>query len=388
MPTITIGFVPRERFVLAAESLASLYEHTTLPFELLVVDPATPERYLAEMRAVLDRRDGWRILHADRHLLPAASRNLVLSEAAGDFVCLLENDNLFNPGWLEGLLAACERYPADVASPLIREGRGSEGHFDRHLGSVVASSRSPGRREVLPLSRPRDVAADVEEVQFVEQHCLLFRRAVFDRIGAFDEELNTRDEVDLSLALLDAGATVVVTPRSVVNYVPPTTALELEELDFYRLRWDLDRAAASRERIAEKWDLVETPGDLDFVRYRNNIPRLSEVRDRLEHLCRGGRAVVLLDDGDWLDTEVTEGLRLRPFPDVGGHFGGFPADEGAALGELERALAQGPAHVVVGWPARWWFDHLPELERSLHTWAASVERTDLMDVFSGTGEGR
>ena len=37
-PRITIGFLPRERFVLAAESLTSLYEHTTVPFELVVVD--------------------------------------------------------------------------------------------------------------------------------------------------------------------------------------------------------------------------------------------------------------------------------------------------------------------------------------------------------------
>ena len=48
-PAITVGFSPRERFVTAAESLASLYDHTPLPFELLVVDAATPPRYLAQI---------------------------------------------------------------------------------------------------------------------------------------------------------------------------------------------------------------------------------------------------------------------------------------------------------------------------------------------------
>ena len=143
-PTITIGFSPRERFANAAESLASLYEHTSLPFELLVVDPATPPRYMAEMRAVLDAHDNWRLLRADRHLLPAASKNRVVEEAAGDYVCLVENDNVFTDGWLEALLAACEEAPADVASPIIREGRGTAEHFDRHLGTLVRTNGVKG----------------------------------------------------------------------------------------------------------------------------------------------------------------------------------------------------------------------------------------------------
>ena len=65
-PSITIGFLPRERFLLATESLASLYDKTTLPFTLLVVDPATPPRYLGEMREVLDQHDNWRIISSDR----------------------------------------------------------------------------------------------------------------------------------------------------------------------------------------------------------------------------------------------------------------------------------------------------------------------------------
>jgi GT2 family glycosyltransferase len=276
-PSITIGFLPRERFVTAAESLESLYAHTTLPFRLLVVDPATPPRYLAEMREVLARHDNWRIISVDRHVLPAVSKNLVLAETQDEYVCLLENDNLFSPGWLEALVDACEEHPADVAAPLIREGRGTTGHFDHHLGTVVPSTAVPGRWEVRPIDRPRDALTTRQPVEFVEQHCLLFRRAVFDRIGRYDEELNTRDEVDLSLALRHAGATVVLEPRSIVNYVPPTAAPEDDELPFYRLRWDLDRAQTSRERIRERWDLVETPGDLEFVRYRTHIPELPRV---------------------------------------------------------------------------------------------------------------
>jgi GT2 family glycosyltransferase len=380
--SVTIGFLPRERFVTAAESLASLYRHTAMPFRLLVVDPRTPARYLAEMRAVLDGHDNWEVLEGQRHLLPAASKNLVLARTDDEYVCLLENDNLFHDGWLEALVEACEEFPADVAAPLIREGRGGAGHFDHHLGTVVASADHPGRWEVRPVERPRESFTTRQRVEFVEQHCLLFRRDVFERIGPYDEELNTRDEVDLSLALRAAGATVVVEPRSIVNYVPPTAAPEDDELPYYRLRWDLDRAARSRERIRARWNLVETPGDLEFVRYRSLIPELPRVRDRLAVLCRSGRPVVVLEDGDWFDTPVTAQLPVRPFPDRGGHFGGFPAGDDEAAAELRDVLAAGVGHVVVGWPARWWLEHLPGLAGVLDDWADDVDDDGRLRIYS------
>jgi GT2 family glycosyltransferase len=379
-PTITIGFLARERFAMAGESLASLYEKTTLPFELLVVDAATPDRYLREMQAVLDRRDNWRMLHSDRHLLPAAAKNLILREVTSDYVCLLENDLLFTDGWLEALLDACETFPADVAAPLIREGRGDAEHFDAHLGSLFRTE--DGLWDVAPLTRPRNEAGETERVQFVEQHVLLFRRSVFDRIGSYDEELNTRDEVDLSLALHHAGATVVLEPRAVVNYVPPTSPPEADELPYYGVRWDLDRAAASRERIKQRWSLVDTPGDLGFVRYRNLIPQLPAVRSTLEELIRSGHRVVLIDDGDWIDTEITAGLAVTPFPDADGHFGGFPDSDDAARRELAAAVEAGATAIVVGWPAQWWFEYLTGLRPALSEWATSVRTDDLLEIFS------
>ena len=379
-PTITIGFWARERFVMAGESLASLYEHTTLPFELVVLDAATPERYLSEMQAVLEGHDNWRMLHVDHYLLPPAAKNLILSEVKTDYVCLLENDTLFTDGWLEALVEACETFPADVAAPAIREGRGEEEHFDSHLGSVTQNE--DGLWEIKPLKAARNEVPGPERVEFVEQHCLLFRRSVFDRIGPYDEELNTRDEIDLSLALYHAGATVVLEPRSIVNYVPPSERPEPDELDYYAMRWDLDRAIRSRERIRERWSLVETPGDLGFVRYRNLIPQLPVARATLEELIESGHRVVLIENGDWFDTEVTEGLDLTPFPDAGGHFGGFPESDEAACRELEAAVEAGATAIVVGWPAQWWFDYLPELRAALSEWATTVADDGRLEIFT------
>lgn len=381
-PSITIGFLPRERYSIAAESLASLYAHTPMPFELIVVDAATPQRHLDQMTAVLADHDNWRVLSFDRPMLPAESKNRILAETSTDYVCLLENDVLFSDGWLEALLQACEDVPADVAAPIIREGRGTDGHFDHHLGRLVASRDHPGKYEVEPLQHAREHITSRERVDFVEQHCVLFRRSVFDHIGPYDAELNTRDEVDLSLALHHAGMVVVLEPRSIINYVAPTGPPEDDELEYYRMRWDLARATLSRERIRDRWNLVDTPGDLEFVRYRNRIPDLPRIRRVVSDLCSAGRRVMVLDDGDWFDTDVLRDLPALPFPDAGGHFGGFPASDDSAVAELRTVLSTGVTDVIVGWPAQWWFDHLPKFRSELEEWAQTVERDDRLIMFS------
>ncbi|NNE96760.1 MAG: glycosyltransferase family 2 protein [Acidimicrobiales bacterium] len=379
-PDVTIGFLARERFELGAESLASLYEKTTLPFRLLLVDAATPPRYWQAMLQVLDGHDNWQVLRHDQHLLPAAAKNLILRHAKTEYVCLLENDNIFNDGWLEALLDACESASADVAVPLVREGRGDHGHFDHHLGSLVPAG--DGLWRVDPEERPRNRITERQPVTFVEQHCLLFRRSVFDRIGPYDEELNTRDEVDLSLALHHAEATVILEPSAVVNYVPPSSPPADDELPYYRMRWDLDRAEASRERIRDRWSLVDTPGDLGFVKYRNQIPDLPVARARIEELCAVGTNVVVVENGDWFGTGLIDDLPVQPFPDVDGYFGGFPASDHEAIEHLTQIRRHGTVTFAVGWPARWWFDFLPEFKAHLDAEATTVVEGRLLDIYT------
>ncbi len=76
---VTIGLIPRERFSLASEAIQTIYEHTTIPFDLVIVDCNIPEKYLAQINHVLLGRRNFQIIHSDHYLLPGQSRNLVLS---------------------------------------------------------------------------------------------------------------------------------------------------------------------------------------------------------------------------------------------------------------------------------------------------------------------
>jgi GT2 family glycosyltransferase len=385
MPSVTIGFVPRERFSLAARSLQSILEHTPPPFHLIVVDGNIPERYRREMDEVLRRFASVELIRRDHYLRPNQSKNLVVAAARDQYLCLIENDVLVAPGWLDHLIAACEEHPAEVAVPLIIEGplNGGGVHFDELLGSVREVETPAGQQlEILPRTtrRERDRGTPRRTVQFMEQHCLLFQRRVFDRIGPFDEDLNTRDEIDLSLALYRAGAAVVFEPRCAVAYFPPFPPNQ-DELPYFFFKWDLERAAASRERIREKWNLTACPGDLEFVKDRNRIGSLHALRKEIEDLLAPTESFILVDGGSIRGTEAVAGLPLHSFLEKDGEYWGPPADDDQAIQELERMRRGGAEYIGFAWPAFWWFDHYGKFRDHLRASYSQVIANDHLVAY-------
>lgn len=387
MPSVTIGFTPRERFSLAAESLESIFEHTRIPFRLIVVDCNMPSRYRAEMDRVLEGRENVTIIERDHFLLPNASRNLVIKETDpdADFLCLIENDVIVKDGWLTALIDACEQHPADVAVPLIIEGPVSSAriHFDDRLGGVREVDTPEGKKwEILPreVARHHDRGTERRTIQFMEQHCFLFRRNVFDRIDLFDEELNQRDEIDISLRLFHAGVPIVFEPKSEIHYLVPYPPEE-DDKEYFFFKWDLDRGAMSFERLRKKWNLVEVPGDMNFIRERNRIGRMSELGNELRSLIPEDQRFMLVDDEQWSGTPVTEGLQVVPFPERDGEWWGRPADDDAAIAELERQRQAGTDYIAFGWPAYWWLDHYADFAQYLRSTYRCLADNDRMIVF-------
>jgi GT2 family glycosyltransferase len=155
MGHVTIGFIPRGRYCKAADSLRSIFDGTRIPFHPIVVDCDIPRFLRKEMDEALEGRSNVRIVHGDRSLSSNGSRNLVLEHATDDYLGLIENDVLVEPGWLELLVAACEEHPAEVAVPLLLEPFGDRVrvHFDNRLGTidrdedgrlVIGTLRCPG----------------------------------------------------------------------------------------------------------------------------------------------------------------------------------------------------------------------------------------------------
>jgi hypothetical protein len=226
---------------------------------------------------------------------------------------------------------------------------------------------------------------------------VLFRSDVFDRIGPFDETMSTRSEVDVSLALDDAGITMVFEPMARVVYAPPPPVYP-EERDYYLFKWDVERAVQNHEHLVEKWNLEHLPHSVDFVKMRRALAkdvdpqaqqkRELEYRSMLEKagkdiatLIPPGEKLILVDDVQWQANEVAKGRQAFPFLERDGEYWGAPPDDDTAIRELERLRGSGANYMVFAEPAFWWFEKYPAMQDHLRNSYPCVLRNERMVVF-------
>ena len=399
MADITIGFVPRDRFCKAAESLTSILEFTERPFHLVVVDTGAPpvirqavdELLLGQARATVLRPDG--TISSNR------ARNIVIGQTTTEFLCLIENDCIVEPGWLEYLHAACVDHPADVVAPLLFEPRGaaSKVHFDDRLGSI--RRQQGGKLEILSRATPleADRTAERRPTDFVEMHCLFFRRSVFERIGPFDDaQHGSRAEVDLSLALWVAGVPTVLEPRSRVTFLAPPP-VHPDERDHYLRYWDLDGASADHRAIEARWNLVECPSAIGFVKGRrrlaeetpdvqlrrraDDVAAVDLIAREIDRYVPEDDTLILVDEAQWVAGDVVGARRAFPFLEHDGQYWGAPTDDATAISEFERLRRSGASFIVFGWPAFWWLDHYQGFSSHLRSNFHCVLRNERVLIF-------
>lgn len=281
-PRVTIVVTPRERFSAALRSLDSLLAHTSCPHRLVYVDAGSPPGVRRGI-AARGRTHGFEHLRIGRSLYPNQSRNLGLERARTPYVVFVDNDLLFRPGWLEALLACAEQTGAAIVGPLLLEGEfeqaivhqaGGEAHFEAtRAGRVIVESR---RHHGEDPGRLRD-ELQREETEQIEFHCMLVRRALFERTGLLDETYTTVMEyTDLCLKARASGQRVFFEPASVVSYLNPE-GLALSDLPYFWKRWGRRATRTTVEHFRRAWDLAPGGGGLEpvlgFVEFQRRLPR-------------------------------------------------------------------------------------------------------------------
>ena len=100
----------------------------------------------------------------------------------------------------------------------------------------------------------------------------------------------------------------------------------------------------------------------------------------IKALPRPEMPIILVDDAT-LEVGPIGGRRRIPFTERGGDYGGPPADDDDAIGELERLRQTGASHLVFAWPAFWWLGHYAGFVRHLHANYVRVLDNDCVVAF-------
>jgi hypothetical protein len=120
--------------------------------------------------------------------------------------------------------------------------------------------------------------------------------------------------------------------------------------------------------------------------YYDYLERVSSVSREIAETVPAGSQYLLVDDGLWGDERgvtnaVTERVAL-PFPEHDGVYNGRPADDAAAIRELDRALSERrPEFLIVLWLAFWWMDYYAGFASHLRSSFPCVLENERLVVF-------
>jgi len=178
-----------------AECLDSVRAQTFEGWECIVIDDGSTDDTGA-VAAAYAAKDGRFVSVRQENRGLSAARNAGMRRAQGDYLQLLDADDLLEEGKLEQQAAFLDQHP-DCA--LVY---GGMRYFQvRGSAKVLAPGRNASAVEWMKMWRDTDstmLAAMVEGNQFPVS-AALFRRAVLEETGYFDEELRSHEDWDFWL---------------------------------------------------------------------------------------------------------------------------------------------------------------------------------------------
>ena len=216
---VSVVIPTHQRAALLGRALLSVRRQTRLPGEVIVVDDGSTDGTGALVRAEFPRV---RYLRRD-HGGVSAARNQGIAAARGEWIALLDSDDVWRPEKLErqlaGLAAAPQRRICHTDEIWVRDGR----------------RVNPGRRHA---KRGGRIFRHCLELCAISPSAALIHRSVFDRVGLFDEALPACEDYDLWLRVTARYPVLLVDEPLVVKHGGHADQLSrtVAGLDRYRIR--------------------------------------------------------------------------------------------------------------------------------------------------------
>jgi len=188
--------------------LESVLRFTRAPYEVIVVDNASPDDTPALLEEFRTRPGPARfeVIRNTENLGFGKACNQGIAASRGRYVVLLNNDAVVTPGWLDGLVAlSLHDWPTvGMTGPVSNAATPEQ--------TVEASYADAQQMLAFAATHAARFAGQARERDRLSGFCLLVRREVLDAVGAFDERfgLGFFEDDDLSLRARKAGYRLMV----------------------------------------------------------------------------------------------------------------------------------------------------------------------------------
>jgi glycosyltransferase involved in cell wall biosynthesis len=191
-------------------AIRSIEAQTYDNVQVVLVDDASPDdathRYLDDLEPRFARR-AWKIIRNQQEMWTGAARNLAVSQADGEYVLLMDDDNVAKPHEVETLLRVALNTHADVVTC--------------QLQPFVGTGDPPAGDAELPIGW-MPVGPNLAQALFV--NCLgdlnmMVRKRTWDKLGGFTvDRYGCEDWEFLVRVLLDENCRLEVVPEILFYY--------------------------------------------------------------------------------------------------------------------------------------------------------------------------
>jgi glycosyltransferase involved in cell wall biosynthesis len=220
-PLVSVIIPTWNRAALVVEAAASVLAQDYPRLELLVVDDGSTDDTRERLAAIGD--DRLRLLVNEENLGVSAARNRGIRAAAGEFIALLDSDDLWRPAKLSRQLEFFRHRPAaqicQTGEVWIRNGVrvNPRRRHRKYSGDIF--------RHCLPLC-------------IVSPSAVMLRRSLLTAVGLFDESLPACEDYDLWLRIAARHPIYLLDEPLVVKRGGHADQLSrtVPRLDYYRLR--------------------------------------------------------------------------------------------------------------------------------------------------------
>ncbi|MCU5081708.1 hypothetical protein OB985_29970 [Bacillus cereus] len=264
--TLSVAFIPREKYSKSVESLEALVGELPISSQIVIFDTGYPKCIKEELLGIVTRlklQHVVDIVELGGFVNTNKILNIFIKMAKSERLMCLENDVVINTGCIKASLEALDNSEGDFIVPKVYEGELLIPHFNPSVSEIIRikdgqlrSFLDRGRHDEKPLISGR-------VIKHLERHCFFTKKSTIKILGGFDEEMHCRTDIDLSLCAFKKNLTIYIPELgSVVFYPKPSVTIDDE---IFPKRWDVESVRCAQERLVEKHKLYRFKTSIDHA---------------------------------------------------------------------------------------------------------------------------
>jgi len=213
-PLVSIIMLTCNALEYTKKCIDSVYEHTSYPFELVLVDNASSDGTRGYLKKLSRQKMNVTLILNKENKGFAAGNNQGVKKARGQYIMLLNNDVIVSTGWLEEMVAAFERDDKiGMIGPLTNSISGLQMLQNLPYKDIpgfhkfAAEFRAAHRAKVTPRRR-------------IAGFAVLMSRALYQQVKGLDESfgIGNFEDDDLCLKVRDNGYAIMVAEGAFIHH--------------------------------------------------------------------------------------------------------------------------------------------------------------------------